>query len=373
MSISRRELLLASLGLIAAGCAPQSAPTVPPPTLPALPKTLTFYNWEGDMPQSVLDAFTKAFGIAVDYQFYPSHEVALAEMMAGKVFDVVTLDGHVISPAISKGLLRPLSFDNLPNFRNISSNFRDLVFDPGNKYSVPYQWGSTGLIYRTDLLPPPAPTSWLDLWRADLQGQVTGWDLMRYGMGIVLKALGYSLNTTDMDELEAARQKLQQLVPNIVSLSNDAISNAGNLSSGRAILAYGFSLDAQTARNQVVEMGQKPEAINYVLPKEGSALWSDNFVIPANSPNAYAGELFINFLLQAEISASITNNNFYATPNDKAFPLIDKAIRENSWIFPTSAQLVGSEFFLGLPEAVEARYKAIWAEFIAALPVPITN
>jgi spermidine/putrescine-binding protein len=163
------------------------------------------------------------------------------------------------------------------------------------------------------------------------------------------------------------------LVPNMwaISINDDSINDAplaDNISSGRAALAVGFSYDAASGRDQRVEAGGKATDVDYVLPKEGSLLWGDNFAIPNTSPNQYAAELFINFMLLPEVSAQITNTNFYATPNDQALPLVEKDIRENPWIFPQSEQLTGSEFFLALPPAIESQYLAIWAEFSAAVP-----
>jgi spermidine/putrescine transport system substrate-binding protein len=369
MSLSRRQFLLGSLGLAGlAGCAPQTqtSPTVTP--LPALPKTLVFYDWVGDMPQPILDAFTKAFGMAVDYQVYNSQEEAADEIRKGKAVDVVILEGQVLGSLLRDKLIHPLNYSNIPNFRNISANFRDLAYDPGNKHSVPYQWGTSGLVYRTDLLPAPAPTSWLDLWRADLAKQVTTWDLARYGVGATLKSLGYSLNATDPAQLDAVKKKLMDLVPNMWAISTNDAPAASNIGAGRVALAVGFSYDAASGRDLRVEAGGKATDVDYVLPKEGSMLWGDNFAIPNTSPNQYAAELFINFMLQPEVSAQITNTNFYATPNDQALTLVEKDIRDNPWIFPQSEQLTGSEFFLALPPAIESQYLAIWAEFSAALP-----
>jgi spermidine/putrescine transport system substrate-binding protein len=374
MSLSRRQFLLGSLGLASlAGCAPQTPPQPTATPLPPLPKTLVFYDWVGDMPQPILDAFTKAFAIEVDYQVYNSQEEGADEIRKGKAVDVVILEGQVLGSLLRDKLIHPLNYGNIPNFRNISANFRDLAYDPNNKHSVPYQWGTSGLVYRTDLLPAPAPTSWLDLWRPELTKQVTTWDLARYGVGATLKSLGYSLNATDPAQLEAAKKKLMDLVPNMwaISINDDSINDAplaDNISSGRAALAVGFSYDAASGRDQRVEAGGKATDVDYVLPKEGSLLWGDNFAIPNTSPNQYAAELFINFMLLPEVSAQITNTNFYATPNDQALPLVEKDIRENPWIFPQSEQLTGSEFFLALPPAIESQYLAIWAEFSAAVP-----
>jgi spermidine/putrescine transport system substrate-binding protein len=369
MALSRRDFLLGSLGLGLASCTGQSP--APTPTLkPVLPQKLIFYDWAEDMPKAVLEAFSKDSGIAVEYLAYDSQELAADAIRNGQVFDVVVLEAQVLSGLLRDQLIHPLNFNNIPNFRNISANFRDLAFDPANKHSVPYQWGTSGLVYRTDLLPAPAPTSWLDLWRPDLQGKVTSWDLPRYGVGATLKGLGYSINATDSAQLDAAQQKLMALVPNMWGLSTSTDTSAKTISSGQAILGVGFSDDAQIASNNVVQAGGQANAINYVLPKEGGMLWGDNFVIPANSSNTYAGELFINFMLQPEISAQISNANFYATPNDVALPLVEKEIRDNPWIYPPSEQLAGAEFFLALPSAVEAKYRSIWSEFTAALPTP---
>src|SRR4051812_38553528 len=261
------------LGMLAA-CGALS-PT-PPPTATPQVKELVLYNWSGYMPQSVLDAFTAEYGIKVTYLVYGSQEEAISSIKAGKEYDVVIM-GHEFIPAmIADGLLAPIDFQNVANFKNISANFRDPIFDRNNRHTVPFLWGTTGLIARTDLLKQPL-TSWSDLWDTRYAGKVGMWPIPRDVIGIALKSLGYSANSENPRELEAALKQLLKLKSNMFFFDPDAESSAPLLIKGKATLAYGWSYDAFAAMKE-------SDKIAYVLPKEGALLWGDNLVIPANSP-----------------------------------------------------------------------------------------
>ncbi len=332
----------------------------PTPTPTESPVEITFRNWEGDISQDILDTFEEEYGIRVVYLPYDTEEEAAEDIRAGGVYDVVVLENQLIPLLVEEGLLAEIDYQNVPNFHNISPNFRDLSYDPKNIHAIPYSWGTTGLVVRTDLVDEPV-TGWADLWDERYAGRLMSWPLSRYMIGIALKSEGYSLNSEDPEELEVALQKLIELKPHITLRDWEPAVAAPYLISGEVIIAVGQADD-------VTEGQSENPAIAYVMPEEGAILWGDNFTIPANSTHKTAAEQFINFLLSAEISAQIVNNTYYWLPNDAAMPFVNPEIRDNPAIFPPTEMLSNAEVLLPLSPEGETLYEDIWAQFLAAEP-----
>ncbi|CAN5540827.1 spermidine/putrescine ABC transporter substrate-binding protein [soil metagenome] len=351
-------LLCLFLSLCVLTACRQSKPT---PIPVSTSETLVLYNWPDYMPQTVLDAFTAEYGIKVDYQMYGAQKEAVDNMQAGKIYDVVVIDNDLIPLLITKHLLAEIEMSHLSNFKNISANFRDLAYDPGNKYTVPFNWGTTGLLVRRDLLPNPI-TRWADLWDKRYAGKVGIWPLQRPLLPIALKRLGYSVNSEKPAELEKALQSLIELKQNVIFVSLDQGSVGPTLISGKAILAYGWAYDALTSQPQ-------NKNIEYILPHEGTILWGDNLVIPANSPHKEAAELFINFILRPENGGKIVNELYYANANGAAQPFIKPEILNNPMVFPPSADLKNAEIMMSPSPAGQKLYDDIWKRFLEANPV----
>jgi spermidine/putrescine transport system substrate-binding protein len=353
------RVLIAGLTLtLLAAC---GSPTPPPtPTPVPLAKELVFYGWAEDMRQSVLDTFTEEYGIKVNYVGYESQEEAIANIKAGQIYDVVVMESRFVPQLIKENLLAELDQRNLSNSKNLSANFRELAYDPGNHYSIPNSWGTTGLIVRSDLVEEPV-TRWADLWDPRYAGKVGIWiDEPREVISLTLKSLGYSANSENPAELEEALKHLLELKPHIVPLedSNFATPN-GVLASGQAVASMGYPGNASEAMENNLD-------ITYVLPQEGALMWNDTFVIPANSPNKYTAELFLNFLMRAEISAKITNENLWSTPNEAALPFIEPDILNNPLVFPSNEDLVNAELILPLSSKGQQLYDEIWERFTTA-------
>jgi spermidine/putrescine transport system substrate-binding protein len=327
---------------------------------PALAKELVFYDWVEDMPQSVLDEFTKEYGVKVTYVTFESQEEAVENIQKGKICDVAVLENPFIPELIEAKRLAEINFDYAPNFKNISANFRDLAIDPGNRYTVPYHYGTTGLLVRTDLI-GNAVTSWSDLWDPRFAGKVALRLQERELIGITLLSLGYELNSEKPAEVNAAVDRLIALKKSVHWVEVDTPKAVAKLLSGEAVILLGWPLDYQAAH------GANP-AVSYILPKEGTALWSDNYVIPASSSNAYTAATFINFLLRPEISARIVNEKNYPTANDAAIPLVRSEVRNDPVIFPSAQELRQAHFFLPVRIAEESVYKQAWDRFLAAPP-----
>lgn len=332
----------------------------PPPTPTALPlaEELVFYDWEEDLPQSVIDAFTAEYGVQVKYVVYEAQEDAIAQIKAGQVYDVVVMESRFIPLLVEEGLLAEIDHRHVPNLKNISANFRELAYDPSNRYSVPYNWGTTGLVVRSDLVAEPV-RHWSALWEARYTGRTGIWiGQVREVIGLTLKSLGYSANSARPEELEQALQRLLELKPNMIILEDyNLVSSADLLARGQAVITMGYAGDALDGR-------EKNPAITYVLPDEGALLWGDTFMIPANSPRRYTAEVFINFLMRPEVNAQIANQNLYATPNEAARPFIDPAILNDPVIFPANDKLTHAELILPLSAAEQQLYDDLWRRFL---------
>jgi spermidine/putrescine transport system substrate-binding protein len=336
----------------------QSAGPVPTSTSPAT--LLKFYNWADYMPQSVLDRFTTEYGIQVIYLTYNSMEETVAQLRSGRVFDVVVLENSNIRSMTSEGLLAEINYQNVPNFKNISPNFRDLAFDPDNLHSIPFDYGTTGLIVRDDLVNIPI-NHWADLWNPRLVGKIAARPMAYEIIGISLKSLGYEVNSENRQELEIALEHLLELKSSLKFVHDSTSEAVQVLLRGEAQIMIGWGNDALHAQ-------QENDSITYVLPEEGTLLWGQSFVIPANSPHKYEAELFLNFILRPEISAQIANQNRYATANQEAYPLINPDIFNNPIVFPPAEVIKRSDWYLPLSPTGRQLYANIWARFNSGKP-----
>jgi spermidine/putrescine transport system substrate-binding protein len=279
------------------------------------------------MPQPVLDAFTAEYGVKVKCMYFDSQEEAVENIREGKVvYDVAVIEDDYLPSLVKDNLLAELDFSHIPNFTNITPNFRDLAFDPGNKHSIPYNWGTTGLLVRGDLVERPV-TSWSDLWDSHYTAKIVIRDQPIEMVSVALKSLGFPLNSEDPTELEKALERLLDLKPNMLIVGVEVEQAVAPLLSGEAVIMVGWPSDAIYAKSQ-------NDAIVYVLPKEGSMLWGDSFVISASSPKKATAELLLNFILRPEISAQIVNAYYNANVNELARPYVDPEIAENPIIYP---------------------------------------
>lgn len=346
-----------AIGLLSA-CEDAKPPAQPAP--PPLAQELVFYSWADDLPQSVADAFTKEYGVKVTYLAYQSPEEAVETIRAGKAYDVAVVDHDYIPALVAENRLAEIDFRNIPNFKNISANFRDLTTDPGNQHTVPYQYDTTGLLVRTDLI-GNAVTRWADLWDPQYTGKIALRAQPRELIAFTLLSLGYALNSENVQELDAVLNRLLELKRSIILLEAEADSAVPKLLSGEVAILHGWSEDYKIAR-------QANPAVTYVFPQEGNALWGDNFVILAHSPRKDTAEVFLNFLLRPEIGAQIVNENNNATANETAYPFIKPEIRDDPVIFPSVEMLRRAYFYTPLSPEGESLYQRIWERFLAGDP-----
>jgi len=277
---------------------------------------LNLYGWSEYVPQELLDAFSEEYGITVNYDSYSSNEELLARMQAGASgYDVIIPSDYMVTVMAKQGMLEPIDVSRLPNFANIAPEFRDPDFDPGNQYTVPYQWGTVGIAVDTDAVEQPV-TKWADLWDPAFENGLVLVDDEREVIGMALLTLGLDRNTSDPADLEAAKQKLLALKPNIKLFDSDSPKTA--LLAGDARAGIVWNGEAALAHRE-------NPAIDYVLPEEGCGLWFDNLAIPAHPPHGDAAEAFLDFVMRPAMAMLISRDYPYSNPNQAALELMAKA------------------------------------------------
>ena len=355
------RFLIAGLTLILpAACGTPTPPSSTPNPVP-LAHELILYNWADYMPQSVLDAFEKEYGTRVIVLTYESQEEAVEKIGNDTIgYDIAVIEQNHLPQLIQSNLIAEIDYHNVPNFSNISADFRDLSFDPDNQHSVPYNWGTTGLIVRSDLVKNPV-TKWADLWDPRHAGQIAIRGQPIEIISIALRSLGYPLNSEDPGQLDAALAHLRELKKSVVFIPADPQSVLDALGSGRITIVQGWNGDALAAREQY-------PSIEYVLPEEGTMLWADTFVISASSQNQYTAEVFLNFILRPEISAQIVETYYYPSANEAARMFIDPVVSNDPLVYPQPDYLRANDFYLPLSETGGRLYAQIWASFMEGNP-----
>ena len=305
MKIYKMVALFMVLALLSAACAGTQAVTAS--------KELNLYAWSEYIPQALLENFQAETGIQVHYDTYSSNEELMAKLQAGASgYDVIIPSDYMVDIMVKQGLLEELDLAQIPNFANISEELKNPDFDPGNKYSIPYQWGTVGIVVDTEKVTRPI-TSWNDLWDPEFRGRVVLLDDVREVLGMVLLSLGYDKNSTDPGQLEEAKAKLLELMPNVRLFDSDSPKTA--LLSGEVWLGQTWNGEAAIAHSE-------NPSIDYVCPVEGCGLWYDNLAIPKQAPHKDAALAFINFVLEPEQSIEITKEFPYSTPNQAALNLM---------------------------------------------------
>jgi spermidine/putrescine transport system substrate-binding protein len=286
---------------------------------------LNIYNWAEYIDTEQLDEFGAEFGVDVTMDSYESNEVMQPIISAGNSgFDLIVPSDYMVAILIGAGSIQPLNKDAIPNLVNISEDFSNLSYDPAGDYSVPYQWGTTGLGVNTAVVGTDFPRSWalvFDPAIADeFSGQISLLDDPRETLGAALKYLGYSLNTTDEDELSQAEDLISETKGRLAAFDTDSADEL--LTGGETVIGHGYSGDMFT---QFLE-ADNPEEYVYFVPEEGGTRWIDNMAIPFDAPNPCTAHTFINWLLDAEQGAALSNWNYYSTPNGAAIDLLDQEL-----------------------------------------------
>ena len=331
--------LLAFVVLVSA-CAPVSAPTTKPPTeiVPEKSNLLNIYNWDDYMDEAILTNFEEEFGVTVNYTTYGGMDELIEVLSAGSVdYDLVVPVDYAVAYLRNESMFGAPERANIPNFNNIAPTFINPYYDPGNRYCIPYQWGTTGIGYNIQSTGIEI-NSWSDVFDlgAERPVRISMLSDSRESLGAILLFLGYSPNTTNQVEIEEAAEFLMSHADLIVSYDPDTGSEL--LAAGEVDITLEYSGDI------FQHMETNPD-IRYVIPNEGAIIWSDNVCLLANAPNKENAELFMNYLLEPEVGAALSNYLRYATPNQAALPLINESDRDNPGLYPTE-DVLSKLFFL---------------------------
>ena len=314
------------------------------------------YNWGEYIDPDVLDMFEKETGITVVYEEFETNESMFPKVQAGAVsYDLVCPSDYMIQRMIENNLLAEINFDNIPNLKNIGEQYlkQSQGFDPDNKYSVPYCWGTVGILYNKTMVDEPVD-SWSILWNGKYADQILMQNSVRDAFGIALKYCGYSLNSTDLDELQAAKELLMKQKPLVQAYVVDQVRD--KMISNEAAIGVIYSGEA------IYTQSENPN-LEYVIPKEGSNVWIDSWVIPKNAQNKENAEAFINFLCRPDIAKMNFDYITYSTPNTAARELIeDDAIRNSTIAFPDASELERCETFNYLGTKFDNIYNELWRE-----------
>ena len=312
------------------------------------------YNWGEYLDPEVLTLFEQETGIDVVYEEFETNEILYPKISSGaSAYDVICPSDYMIQRMIENNLLAEINFDNIPNVKNIGKDYMEQSrqFDPENKYSVPYCWGTVGILYNKTMVDEPI-TSWSVLWDEKYKDNILMQDSVRDAFGVTLKYLGYSLNSTDLDELTEARDLLIKQKPLVQAYVIDQVRD--KMIGNEAAIGVIYSGEA------IYTQMENPD-LEYVIPEEGSNIWIDSWVIPKNAENKENAEKFINFLCRPEIALMNFEYITYSTPNSEARKLIeDEAIRNSEIAFPDLSKYDNLETFQYLGTEADQTYGELW-------------
>lgn len=320
---------------------------------PDAPKQLNVYIWTNYLPQDVVADFEKRTGIDVQVDTYDSNETILAKLQSGAAeYDIVVPSDYMLKVMIPQKLLRELDHAHLSGLANLDPRFLDQRFDPGNRHSIPYLWGTTGIGYDTTKVAAPID-SWGALFDPRHAGRILMLDDVREAFGAALKLMGRSINETDPAVLRQAAERLKQQKRLVRTYNSSDFANL--LAAGDVDVAHGWN--GELAEAVAASNGK----LAYVVPKEGGTLWIDSLAIPASAKNVDAAYEFLQYVLEPEIAARIVNGVHYAGANQAALEKIDPAIRNDPAIYPPQEVLDRCEFIEDLGETTQL-LDELWTE-----------
>ena len=315
---------------------------------------LVVYNWGEYIDPEVLTMFEEETGIDIVYEEFKTNEILYPKISSGAIaYDVICPSDYMIQRMIENDLLFEINFDNIPNLKNIGKQYleQSRQFDPENKYSVPYCWGTVGILYNKMMVDEPVD-SWSILWDPKYKDNILMQDSVRDAFGVTLKYLGYSLNSTDLDELTEAKNLLIEQKPLVQAYVIDQVRD--KMIGNEAALGVIYSGEA------IYTQKENPN-LEYVIPKEGSNIWIDSWVIPKNAEHKENAEKFINFLCRPDIALMNFEYITYSTPNEAARELIeDESIRNSEIAFPDLSKYDNLETFQYLGTEADQVYGDLW-------------
>lgn len=317
--------------------------------------TITVYNWGEYIDPDLLKQFTEETNIKVIYETFDSNEAMMTKIeQGGTSYDIAVPSEYAIEQMKEKNLLQPLDHSKLPNLEHIDPYFLNLAYDPNNEYSIPYFWGTVGIAFNPSLLDGQTFESWDNLWDPSLKEKVFIVDSAREVIGMGLNSFGYSLNSTDENELLQATDKLKELTPNVKAIIGDEITQ---------LMVQEEAAISLTWSGQAADMMFENENIDYIVPSEGSNLWFDNMVIPKTSANIDGAHQFINFMLDPEVAAQNADYVGYSTPNLSAIDIMDPEVTSDERFYPTEEMRDHLEVYKNLGLETLGFYNQLFLEF----------
>ncbi len=322
---------------------------------------INVYSWgefiangsEGNI--NVNKEFTKRTGIKVNYKTFQNNEELFAKLVGGGAdYDVIIPSDYMISRLIENDMLESLNFENIPNYSLIDDKFKNLNFDPQNKYSVPYMWGLIGIFYnKKEVNISESEISWNILWNEKYKNKILMFDNARDSFAISLLRLGYSLNTTDANEWRSAADELIKQKQLVQAYVMDQIFD--KMANGEAVLAPYYAGDAATLIKNNPDIG-------FVIPKTGTNKFVDSMCIPKNSKHKENAEKYINFMCETDIALANLKQTGYSTPQKEAYEQLDNEIKQNKIFYPDSDIMGKSDIFVNLPENINKLMDELWIE-----------
>lgn len=312
------------------------------------------YNWGEYLDPKTIELFEEETGISVTYEEYETNEIMYPKIVSQAIaYDVVCPSDYMIQRMIENDLLAEINWDNIPNIKNMDPTYMEQSksFDPKNKYSVPYCVGTVGILYNKSMVKEPVD-SWDILWNPKYKDSILMQDSVRDAFAVALKRLGHSINSTEVDQLAAAAEDLMEQKPLVQAYVVDQVRD--KLIGNEAALGVIYSGEAGYTKRE------NPD-LEYVIPKEGSNVWIDSWVIPKNAQNKENAEKFINFMCRPKIALMNFEYLTYSTPNLKAREMIeDEEIRNSKILFPEPEDLSNCETFQFLGDDVDSYYNELW-------------
>lgn len=347
--MSKTKMLAAGISLAVLMVAPVGVTS-------AVAEELAVYAWSGELPDAIVKDFEKETGITVRFDTFDSNESLIAKLSAGgSGYDVVNPSQYAVQILAKKGLIVDLDHAKIPNLEGLSPSFKTVSYDPGNKVSVPYVWGTTGLAYNTDCVKEPI-TSWKAMWDPQYKGRIYMLDNMLAAYIAGLQVNGFKANSTSQAEIEKATQSLIEQKPLLGGYNSTNFADL--VSSGEACIVEAWS-------GNVLQAIKDNPKVKYVLPSEGGTMWVDGYAVAKDAPNPDAAYKFLNYLLRPDVAAKTTELAQLATSVEASKEKLPADIVKNTAIFPPPESLAKADFILDLGPATKF-YQDGWTKVKAA-------
>lgn len=316
---------------------------------------VNIFNWGDYLDPSLIKKFEKETGYKVVYESFDSNEAMFTKIkQGGTKYDITIPSDYMIEKMKKAHLLEKIDQKKLSNFNQIDPQFLHKSFDPKNEYSVPYFWGTLGIVYNKKMVNSTHLEHFNDLWRPEFKKNILLVDSARDMMGMSLVSLGYSMNSTDSVQLKLAQTKLDELSKNVKAIVADEM---------KMYLVQEEAAIGVTWSGEAFEMLGQNKNLAYFVPNEGSNLWFDNMVIPKTAHNKKGAYAFINFMLDPKNAAQNAEYIGYATPIKKAKMMLPKSVQDNQAFYPPNSTMKKLEVYRDLPSTIVQEYNDLFLEF----------